>query len=267
MKPLILWKEEDILVRSPHELDRLPSLNGYHVCVVDILANTSLLPEILAAKPKLLVVTRVDDARAAYDDLGKNTWVIGDIDKRPDFVSVKTKSSNSPYRFQKDNTVAQLAGRNVVCATNNGTKNMYLALEKHADAVYAVSFRNMTAVKDLLRRLKEQKPDRKLLLLASGEIQLGILPPDRDEDRVFAEYFRRVLLGEATEEDGNICYEQIRDISYTEYAKLDAKNGIPKEQIEGDYVFVTTADTTDAVPQAIPIAGKNYLCIKNAKRD
>lgn len=262
-----MWKHEHIVIRSPHELDTVASLRGYSVVVIDILANTSLLPEILAARPKLLVVTRVDDACAAYDDLGENTWVIGDIDQRPDFVRVKTKSSNSPYLFQKDNTPAKLVGRNVVCATNNGTKNMYLAVEKQADVIFTVSFRNVTAVKNMLTQLKEQKSDMKLLLLASGEMQLGILPPDRDEDRVFAEYFRRVLLGEATEQDEKITKELIRDIWYTEYKQLNAKNNIPKEQIEGDYIFITTSDATTTIPQCFSIKGKPYIRVQNAKTD
>lgn len=253
-----------ISVRSSHELSAVESLEGQTVVIIDVFAHTSLLPEILAAGPARLVVCRVDDARTAYDDLGTGTWVIGDVDQLPEFAHIQTKSSNSPYRFQTDNTAAILANRSVVCATNNGTRVESVALEKHADTVLTASFRNISAVQRHLAHMYTSNPDTKLLIVASGEIQLGVLPPDRDEDRVFAEYFRRVLLGQTGEEDGITACKRIRDIWYTEYAALNAKHGIPKEQIDGDYLFVTTQDTTIAVPQCVRIDGKRYLGVRNA---
>lgn len=67
--------------------------------------------------------------------------------------------------------------------------------------------------------------------------------------------------------DETITKELIRDIWYTEYKQLNAKNSIPKEQIEGDYVFVTTVDATTAIPQCFAMEKKPYILVRHAKND
>lgn len=239
----------------------MENLKGYAVVIVDILANTSLTPEILVAKPESVVAARMTDAWQAYQDFGENAWVIGDVWQREEFKDVPTKRSNSPYLFVKENTATKLTNQKVIVATNNGTENMCLALNKEACAVYTGSFRNLSALVDFLHVRHAHNPEEKLLILASGEIQLGERPHDRDEDYVFSLFLRSMLLGTVQPQEAESVKQQIDRIWRTEYAPLNKQAGVSQERTDGDIAYVVTSDTCSVVPQCLPIAAKPYMRI------
>lgn len=150
-KERVPWNEDQILVADPAEVSVMPTLQGYCVVIVDIYANTSLTTEIVMAQPKYVVASRVADAWNTYQDIGGSAWVIGDVDQRPEFATIATKASNSPFLFTQEQTAKKLLGQDVIIATNNGTASMCLALDRQANAVFAASLRNIEVAEAFLQ--------------------------------------------------------------------------------------------------------------------
>lgn len=104
-------------------------------------------------------------------------------------------------------------------------------------------------------------PKELLLILASGERQLGKLPPLRNEDNVFSLFLRQVLLDKAQRKEVERIKRHLADVLRTEYARLNYAAQLSEERIEGDIGEVLRTDMCPVVPQCLSISGKSYVQI------